>query len=28
MSLVLMVVILISMAIMNRYSDEEGSVVA
>ncbi len=27
MSLVLMVVILISMAIMNRYSDEEGSVV-
>ncbi len=28
MSLVLMIVILISMAIMNRYSDEEGSVVA
>ena len=28
MSLVLMVIILISMAIMNRYSDEEGSVVA
>lgn len=28
MSLVLMVVILISMAIMDRYSDEEGSVVA
>ena len=27
-SLVLMVIILISMAIMNRYSDEEGSVVA
>ena len=28
LSLVLMVIILISMAIMNRYSDEEGSVVA